>query len=632
MKSSVVHTGLFVAATLVGTLAARAESPGPRAFVLDPDGRNVKVLDAATGSMLATIELEGERPEHMWVTPDGTRVAVVHGIPGKTQRSGLGIAGWLPSARTTLSWIDTTSAKVIAKTELGWNWGDAAIHSGTFKGKLALFDFSALPAPDARRMTVLCPGVSSKKAEERLPAELVTVDWTEGKLVGRVTVDCVGRLKNIGRAIVGEYGPFLWSLSDVLLSADGGQLTLLCPGRDSKDPEDRRPGELVTIEPVPGRIVGQLPLERVGGHLLVAPKGHLAASLSPPSAPKKGTSMPAEISFIDLSGPSVLGSLKVDGYPTHAAFSPDGGLLYVLASQGPAEREEGSPARVFAVVVSTRRVETTMDAVAKLGRRPHGLRLSPDGRRLLVVADDGVTVLDLPGLKPIGRIATDARRGSSLIVSPDGRRGFLSWSESEELAILDLEALGLISTIKAPGVSKVSKLAGHIGKWVLLPVLMGVSAAGVSVPPNMWLSAVEPSEPPSDLQLSLSPDGKWVYAYNVETRKTAIANTETGRLLGVFRGRFRFLSGGQLFLGEGRGVTFIDPSSGKEVGKLGLAYEDLQISSDERYAVALTWDNWSGNGRVTLIDLSARTVIGEIKDFKDAEQILLVETPGARSR
>jgi hypothetical protein len=126
-------------------------------------------------------------------------------------------------------------------------------------------------------------------------------------------------------------------------------------------------------------------------------------------------------------------------------------------------------------------------------------------------------------------------------------------------------------------------------------------------------------------------DGRWVYAHDPETGKTAIVNVETGKLLGVFRGRFRFLAGGEI-LGEYRGVTFIDPVSGRESEKLALAYEDLQVTSDERYAAALTSNSWSGKGRVTLIDLSTRKVIGEMTASKDATQIVLVEARTARTR
>jgi DNA-binding beta-propeller fold protein YncE len=618
-------------AAMIGTLNMHAQPAGTRAFVLDPEARNVKVLDVSTGAIQATVPLEGERPERMWLTPDGTRIAVVHAVPGKPQKAGLTYRGWLPSSHTMISLIDTASAKVAGKAELGWNWGDAALLAGRVNSRLALFGFRPVPSSSARHFTVLCPGVSSKKSDEQRPAELITVDWTEGNVVGRVEVDSIARLQNRGMAYIGELGPYLWGLSDVLLRAEGGQLTLLSPGRNAKSADERVYPELLTVEPVPGRLLGRIRFDRFDGHLLAQPQGRMAVSMLPPLLPNAGARMPGELRFLDLAGPTVLGTLALDGTPVHGAFSLDRSVLYVLEGEGSEPAAVGPPSRVLAVTMAERRIRATTDSAVKLGRRPHLLRLTPDGSRLLVVADDVVTMLDAASLTAVGSVPSGAGRGSNLIVAPDGRRGFLSYSESDEMAILDLEKFVLLGSVKAPGTSKAAQIAGAIMNW---PALLGwelAFAIGGMVPSNVFVSLDEPAQPPSDLRLSLGPDGRWVYAHNPETGKTAIVNVETGKLLGVFRGRFRFLAGGEI-LGEYRGVTFIDPVSGRESGKLALAYEDLQVTSDERYAAALTWNNWSGKGRVTLIDLSARKVTGEVTAFKDATQIVLVEAPTARTR
>lgn len=621
----------LAAAILVGPLTMHAQPQGSRAFVLDPEARNVKVLDVGTGATQVTIPLEGERPERMWLTPDGTRIAVVHAVPGKPQKVGLTYRGWLPSSRTTLSLIDTASAKVVTRAELGWNWGDAALLAGRFNSRLAMIGFRALPSPPDRQFTVLCPGVSSKNADEQRPAELVTVDWTDGKVVGRVEVDSIGRLRNRGMAYIGEYGPFLWSLSDVLLRVEGGQMTLLTPGRDAKNAEERIYPELLTVERFPGRLLGRMRVDRFDGYLLAQPGGRVAVGVFPPLSPKSGSRVPGELRFLDLAGPTELGTLVLDGTPVHAAFSPNRSVAYVLEAEAGDRAAATSRSRVLAVTMAERRLTATTDAAVNLGSRPHLLQLSPDGRRVLVVADDVVTVLDALSLTAVGSIPSGAVRGTHLVITTDGRRGFLSYSKSDDMAILDLEKLVLVGVVKAPGASKAAHIGGVIMHWAALPVTELVFAAGGMVDPSVFLSLEEPTEPPSDLRLSLSLDGHWVFAHNIETRKTAIVNVESGKLLGVFRGRFRFLAGGQI-LGEYRGVTFIDSASGQESGRLALAYEDLQVTSDERYAAALTWDSWSGKGRVTLIDLSARKVIGEMTAFKDATQIVLVDASAAQVR
>lgn len=633
--ASVFASAWLAAAVLVGTVAMHAQPQGTRAFVLDPEARNVKVMDIATGAVQATIPLEGERPERMWLTPDATRIAVVHAVPGKVQKTGITYRGWLPSSHTMLSLIDTASAKVVAKTELGWNWGDAALLAGRLSSRLALLGFRTLPSLEDRRFTVLCPGVSSKKADEQRPAEVITVDWSDGKVVGRVEVDSVARLQNRGMALIGEYGPYLWGLSDVLLRAEGGQLTLLGPGRNAKDAEARVYPELLTVEPVPGRLLGRIRFDRFDGHLLAQPQGRMAVSILPPLSQKAGAPVPGELRFLDLAGPTVLGTLTLDGTPVHGAFSLDRSVLYVLEGESSLPGAPSPPSRVLAVTTAERRVKATTDVGVKLGRRPHLLQLSPDGRRILVVADDVVTSLDAASLTAVGSVPSGAGRGSNLVVTMDGHRGFLSYSESDEMAILDLEKFALMGSVKAPGTSKVARVAAAIFNWPELLAWELAYSIGGMVPSNVFVSLDKPAEPARDLRLSLSPDGKWVYARNVETGKTAIVNVESGKLLGVFRGRFRFLSGGQVFLGEGpegRGVIFIDPASGRESGKLAVGFEDLQVTSDERYAAALTWSDWSGKGRVTLIDLSARKVIGEMTAFKDAAQIVLVEPAAERVR
>lgn len=58
--------------------------------MLDRVARSIRVIDVPGAAELMNIRLEGEPPERMMLTKDGSRIVVLHGIPG--QRVGKGDA------------------------------------------------------------------------------------------------------------------------------------------------------------------------------------------------------------------------------------------------------------------------------------------------------------------------------------------------------------------------------------------------------------------------------------------------------------------------------------------------------------------------------------------------------------
>src|SRR3990172_663700 len=121
---STIFSLLLVALIVTGSSAqdVRPEAPPSRSsqarlkgYLLDTEARSVVELDLDPATILRTSAIRGE-PEKMMTTPDGSKLIVLHRIPGKqTMRF-----GYHPTAKTTISVIDLGSFSVLSRLELGW--------------------------------------------------------------------------------------------------------------------------------------------------------------------------------------------------------------------------------------------------------------------------------------------------------------------------------------------------------------------------------------------------------------------------------------------------------------------------------------------------------------------------------
>ena len=598
---STIFSLLLVALIVTGSSAqdVRPEAPPSRSsqarlkgYLLDTEARSVVELDLDPATILRTSAIRGE-PEKMMTTPDGSKLIVLHRIPGKqTMRF-----GYHPTAKTTISVIDLGSFSVLSRLELGWGLKDTAIvRNGLPKAKFGLGDFYV--TPDSRRLAVFCPGYKSNNPEETLPAELVVVDLTTAEVAARVNV------------------------------------------------------------------------ERMNTRMLYASDGSMAVAFSPEEVQDNST-VPAELRFVDLNRAELLGKLALRLDANNAVLSPDGKQVYVWSKNANAIEVVGTAsrtgeklvgigylARAFVDEVGQRMLFLSQDSKSAQGRldivtssevttlqvgsNPFLLKVSPDRQRLIVVGTDAATVIDFAALQslaqvPLGEHSPDVftkptlsseHTPTEVLLSPDATRAFAVFAGSSKLLILDL-----VNFKSLPEVTTGSA-AAKVGAFVL-------GAVGDAVSPQRMLAErtgqayvqqFNGLEPP-DVLLQLRRDGKTVYALNTQTQDVTVVESETGKVLDhigacpLAYGLTMFGSGKWLVIPCKLFVKVIETSTNKMTEKLNLQGLGLKggrlngfvVSPDESRAFVLS------GGKLLVLDGTTGKVTKEMKNFKEATQLLLVE-------
>ena len=148
-------------------VSTSAVAESTRAIVLDAESKTVAVVDAAKGTVGERVALT-DTPLRMVLSPDGKRIAVLSRGEGKTS---FWTSHFNPTSKSSVTFIDASAMKPIARVELGWDLGRATFSS------------------DSASLTVLTPGVASSNAEESKPAELIRINSQTGETLKRVTLD-----------------------------------------------------------------------------------------------------------------------------------------------------------------------------------------------------------------------------------------------------------------------------------------------------------------------------------------------------------------------------------------------------------------------------------------------------------
>lgn len=268
------------------------------------------------------------------------------------------------------------------------------------------------------------------------------------------------------------------------------------------------------------------------------------------------------VAVIDTTTNRVLRTIPVPKGPHGLVMTPDGRKVYV-SSDG-------------ASTVSI--IDTISDQVVSsidVGTNPHGLAISPDGRKLLVMAfgANQAMVIDTMSDRILGQIPVLLAHNGA--ISSDGRTAYVGSQQqgATALAVLDLIAMK------------------EIGKVSLDKTPRG---------------------------LDLSPDGKWLYFTVAGSDAVWVLDTAANQIVGqIATGASPhvalFAPDGQvaLVVNQGTGeLSMIDPTN-KTVSatlKVGQAPHWLAVSADGRTAYVT---NESSND-VSVVDLGSRQVTATI--------------------
>lgn len=121
--------------------------------------------------------------------------------------------------------------------------------------------------------------------------------------------------------------------------------------------------------------------------------------------------------------------------PEHAVFSPDGRMLLVSAEEADS---------VDLVDVAGRRQVASI----KVGMRPRGIAFRPDGLVAYVACElaSTVYVIDVPGRRVMKEIKA-GEFSNGVAMAPDGRRVYVSNGKDGTVSVIDTESNAVVATV-----------------------------------------------------------------------------------------------------------------------------------------------------------------------------------------
>jgi DNA-binding beta-propeller fold protein YncE len=521
-------------------------------------------------------------------------------------------------------------------------------------------------SPDGTRLVVLDRGPGDDKGDRGYKAK--GKSWAT--IVDAATLTLVARVE-LGWGIEPPGGFF---------SADARRLTVICPGYQAKNPAEALPRELVTVDLVTGKVTGRLALEH-GAHVLRATRDGSTLVLLKPGAEDKGVFGRSTLTFVDLDGPSVAGTLEVAAFGCAHA---DDSYAYLLDPGKPDDDPRKDRNGSFEVVsIAARKREGTFDAgrspaclvadepggqAYSLSDGPRAREGRPDGElrvfsrgelkpavkvachprlvtrerdQLLVVGEQAVTLVDAIALQSVATIplggeghwlVDDDAWPTEVRTSPDGKRAFVLYAANERLVVLDLEQR------KAVGATAIGrggkKFLRSLGK--LNAMAMGMTYGGwaysLSSPANAFLYGYNFYSPtsPDHPQLAVRPDGAFAYALDRQTKDVTVVDATTGQSgekIATSGYELKLLTGGAgLAVVSGSSIRLVDTRSHKadpEVQLSGL--RGVFSSPDGLYAVA------AADKAVAVLDGSTGKVRARLTDFVKPDVVLFAEPAIAAS-
>jgi YVTN family beta-propeller protein len=229
------------------------------------------------------------------------------------------------------------------------------------------------------------------------------------------------------------------------------------------------------------------------------------------------------------------------GAPVEATFSPDGKYAYVSnysmygAGHGPegldsctpsSSRSRGeTPSFVYRVSTTSLRI----DKVVQVGLVPKFVRVSPDGRYLLVTnwCSFDMTVVDLAKWRVVHTVSLGSHpRG--IAISPDSSTAYVAVMGSSHLSVVNLRTWRVTDTITV-GRSPRHIVIDPAGRYVYVTLNGAGTVVKVSTASRSVVDRVSTGSQPRSAVLA--PDGRSLYVVNYNSNTVSKVRTRDMRVL-----------------------------------------------------------------------------------------------------
>lgn len=316
-----------------------------------------------------------------------------------------------------------------------------------------------------------------------------------------------------------------------------------------------------------------------------------------------------EIVVVDPEAATVVERLAVGKRPRGMKVSPDGKFLYVALSGSPragpgVDESKLPPGDRAADGIGVVELATgNVLQTYKSGQDPESLDLSRDGKTMFVSNEETaeVSVLDIATGKIVHRVAI-GREPEGVTLRPDGQVAYVTSEQDSEVAAIDTRTFAVLARI--PGGPRPRSIAfTPNGRLAFVTDEMGAMVTVIDA-------------------LRHRPAG----TIKIEPKaKTILGPRPMGAVISA--------DGKELFVSNGRGesVSVIDVARRKQtriIDGVGARPWGLALSPDGRRL-------YTANGPsddVSIIDVASGTVVGRVKVGGLPWGVVSVGAPGARSR
>jgi YVTN family beta-propeller protein len=275
-------------------------------------------------------------------------------------------------------------------------------------------------------------------------------------------------------------------------------------------------------------------------------------------------------SFVDAKSMKIIGTATTGVGPHEVAVSPDSRFAYV-SNYGTGQ----APGSTLSVLDLREKKEIGKIDLGEY-RRPHGIVVSKDGRRIYVTCEGSkaLVVVDAKERKMLHAIATDQNVSHMVVLTPDETRAYIANIGSGTVTVLDLVKREIIKHIDIGAGAEGIDISPD-GKTVYAAARAANKLSKIDVSSSTVVKQVETQAFP--IRVKVTPDG----------RRVLVSNARAGT------------------------VQVFDARTLDEVKNLsvGQAPVGILIEPDGRRAyVARTLDD-----KVSILDLNKWEVVGEIQ-------------------
>jgi YVTN family beta-propeller protein len=293
------------------------------------------------------------------------------------------------------------------------------------------------------------------------------------------------------------------------------------------------------------------------------------------------------LAFVDPQSMEAVKIVAVGHGPHELQVSPDGHMAYVANyGTGP------DPGNTISVVNVARR-----EVISTIGleefKRPHGMAISRDGRRLYVTveANQAVIEIDTAAERIARTFATEQRVSHMCVLTGNGKKLYVANIGSESVTVIDLD------------------------KGAVSQIAVGDGPEGIDV----------------------SPDGHFVWVANRSGGDIMVIDTKTDAVVhtmesGEFPIRLKFTPNGKKVLVSnlnGNEIAVFDAMSREKIGVIDTGQKPIGVLIEPDGKSA--WVAQTQSDRVSRVDIDALTVTGHVSPGREPDGLGWAKIPPAAS-